>query len=176
MSHATTSSSTASEAASRLEAEREAHGPDVIVLDHTGYVGHGNTVAACANSTANTTNNPYLPSASNQALYQYRLTYGLPKVNASGVEAVVPKGAEVLLGGDVNTITGRVFAAYLPEKMVRSMLEDEHRRVVGGASAGFSSRAVIRADPARPRSTRPAPPWRPHRPKSAPHWRARRWS
>lgn len=33
-----------------------------------------------------------------------------------------------------NTITGRVFAAYLPEKMVRSMLEDEHRRVVGGAS------------------------------------------
>ncbi|MDN5702104.1 MAG: hypothetical protein L0H00_03760 [Micrococcales bacterium] len=48
MSHATTSSSTASEAASRLEAEREAHGPDVIVLDHTAYVGHGNTVAAWA--------------------------------------------------------------------------------------------------------------------------------
>lgn len=33
-----------------------------------------------------------------------------------------------------NTITGRVFAAYLPEKMVRSMLEDEHRRVVGGTA------------------------------------------
>ena len=48
MSHATTSPSTASETASRLEAERQAHGPDVIVLDHTAYVGHGNTVAAWA--------------------------------------------------------------------------------------------------------------------------------
>ena len=38
----------------------------------------GNTVAACANSTANTTNNPYVPSDANQALYQSRLTYGLP--------------------------------------------------------------------------------------------------
>ena len=38
-----------------------------------------------------------------------------------------------------NTITGRVFAAYLPEKMVRTMLEDEHRRVVGGRSAAFDS-------------------------------------
>ncbi|MCH7727458.1 MAG: glycerate-2-kinase family protein, partial [Planctomycetes bacterium] len=37
----------------------------------------GNTVAACANSTANTTNNPYVPSDANQALYQSRLTYGL---------------------------------------------------------------------------------------------------
>ena len=41
-----------------------------------------------------------------------------------------------------NTITGRVFAAYLPEKMVRTMLEDEHRRVVGGASAAFDSPEV----------------------------------
>jgi DNA-binding IclR family transcriptional regulator len=41
-----------------------------------------------------------------------------------------------------NTITGRVFAAYLPEKMVRTMLEDEHRRVVGGASASFDSPEV----------------------------------
>lgn len=38
----------------------------------------GNTVAACATGTANTANNPYLPSATNQALYQSRLTYGLP--------------------------------------------------------------------------------------------------
>ena len=38
-----------------------------------------------------------------------------------------------------NTITGRVFATYLPEKMVRTMLEDEHRRVVGGRSAAFDS-------------------------------------
>ena len=41
-----------------------------------------------------------------------------------------------------NTITGRVFAAYLPEKMVRSMLEDEHRRVVVGTSASFDAPEV----------------------------------
>ncbi|WP_024538194.1 IclR family transcriptional regulator [Comamonas badia] len=41
-----------------------------------------------------------------------------------------------------NTITGRVFAAYLPEKMVRSVLEDEHRRVVGGASVAFDAPEV----------------------------------
>ena len=41
-----------------------------------------------------------------------------------------------------NTITGRVFAAYLPEKRVRSMLEDEHRRVVGGTSASFDAPEV----------------------------------
>ncbi|GJE37350.1 autotransporter family protein [Methylobacterium persicinum] len=41
----------------------------------------GNTVAACAASTANTTNNPYLPSAANQALYQARMTYGLPTLS-----------------------------------------------------------------------------------------------
>jgi DNA-binding IclR family transcriptional regulator len=41
-----------------------------------------------------------------------------------------------------NTITGRVFAAYLPEKMVRTMLEDEHRRVVGGAGGAFDSPEV----------------------------------
>lgn len=35
--------------------------------------------------------------SANKAAYTQRLTYGLPKVNASGVEAVVPKGAEVLL-------------------------------------------------------------------------------
>ncbi|TXM89214.1 phosphatase PAP2 family protein, partial [Methylobacterium sp. WL116] len=38
----------------------------------------GNTVAACAASAANTASNPYVPSAANQALYQARLTYGLP--------------------------------------------------------------------------------------------------
>ncbi len=41
-----------------------------------------------------------------------------------------------------NTITGRVFAAHLPEKMVRSMLEDEHRRVVGGPSSSFDAPEV----------------------------------
>lgn len=41
-----------------------------------------------------------------------------------------------------NTITGRVFSAYPPEKMVRTMLEDEHRRVTGGVSASFDSPEV----------------------------------
>jgi len=41
-----------------------------------------------------------------------------------------------------NTITGRVFAAYLPERMVRSVLEDEHRRVVGGGSGAYDSAEV----------------------------------
>ncbi|KQO61702.1 autotransporter [Methylobacterium sp. Leaf88] len=40
--------------------------------------GCGAAVATCATSAANTGGNPYLPSAANQALYQSRLTYGLP--------------------------------------------------------------------------------------------------
>ena len=43
-----------------------------------------------------------------------------------------------------NTITGRVIAADLPEKMVRTMLEDEHRRVVGGTSADFDAPEIQR--------------------------------
>ena len=38
----------------------------------------GSTVASCAGSAANQAGTPYLPSAANQALYQSRLTYGLP--------------------------------------------------------------------------------------------------
>jgi len=41
-----------------------------------------------------------------------------------------------------NTITGRVFAAYLPEKVVRTMLEDEHRRVTAGPSGSFDAPQV----------------------------------
>ncbi|GJD73717.1 autotransporter family protein [Methylobacterium goesingense] len=45
-----------------------------------GYLsaGCGAAVATCATGAANTANNPYVPSAANQALYQSRLTYGLP--------------------------------------------------------------------------------------------------
>ncbi len=43
-----------------------------------------------------------------------------------------------------NTITGRVFAAYLPEKVVRTMLEDEHRRVTAGASGSYDAPEVQR--------------------------------
>ncbi len=38
----------------------------------------GTTVAACAQSAANTAGNPYLVSDANAALYRQRLTYGLP--------------------------------------------------------------------------------------------------
>lgn len=38
-----------------------------------------------------------------------------------------------------NTITGRVFAAFLPEKVVRTMLEDEHRRVTAGVSRSYDA-------------------------------------
>lgn len=41
----------------------------------------GAAVATCATSAANTTNNPYVPSAANQAFYQSRLTYGLPSLS-----------------------------------------------------------------------------------------------
>jgi len=54
----------------------------------------GNTVAACATSPANTANNPYVPSAANQALYQYRLTYGLPTLSfAEAPREAAPAGA-----------------------------------------------------------------------------------
>ncbi|MBV9075962.1 MAG: autotransporter domain-containing protein [Methylobacteriaceae bacterium] len=38
----------------------------------------GASLTACATGSANTTGNPYVPSAANQATYQQRLTYGLP--------------------------------------------------------------------------------------------------
>ncbi|GJE57438.1 MULTISPECIES: autotransporter family protein [Methylobacterium] len=41
----------------------------------------GASVTACAASAANTAGNPYVPSAANQALYQQRLTYGLPTLS-----------------------------------------------------------------------------------------------
>lgn len=37
----------------------------------------------------------------------------------------------------LNTVTGRAFAAFMPEKLVRSVLADEHPRVTGGASGGL---------------------------------------
>ncbi|MGY2052674.1 phosphatase PAP2 family protein, partial [Methylobacterium sp. JK268] len=61
----------------------------------------GASVATCATSTANTTNNPYLPTAANQALYQSRLTYGLPTLTfAQALREQAPAGgpdASILL-------------------------------------------------------------------------------
>ncbi|WP_245427361.1 autotransporter domain-containing protein [Roseiarcus fermentans] len=46
----------------------------------TGYLSAqcGASVATCASSSANTTNDPYVPSAANAATYAANLTYGLP--------------------------------------------------------------------------------------------------
>ncbi|MCJ2013203.1 autotransporter domain-containing protein [Methylobacterium sp. J-076] len=61
----------------------------------------GNTVAACAAGSANTANNPYIPSAANQALYQSRMTYGLPTLSfAQAPREQAPSGgpdASILL-------------------------------------------------------------------------------
>uniref|UniRef100_UPI0035C99D9B autotransporter outer membrane beta-barrel domain-containing protein n=1 Tax=uncultured Methylobacterium sp. TaxID=157278 RepID=UPI0035C99D9B len=61
----------------------------------------GASVATCAASAANTTNNPYVPSAANQALYQSRLTYGLPTLTfAQAPREAAPAGgpdASILL-------------------------------------------------------------------------------
>ena len=63
--------------------------------------GCGATIAACATSAANTANDPYVPSAANQALYQSRLTYGLPTLTfAQAPQEAAPAGgpdASILL-------------------------------------------------------------------------------
>lgn len=59
------------------------------------------TCAASAASAANTTGNPYVPSAANQATYQQRLTYGLPTLSfAQAPREAAPTGgpdASILL-------------------------------------------------------------------------------
>lgn len=61
----------------------------------------GAAVATCAASAANTANDPYAPSAANQALYQQRLTYGLPTLTfAQAPREAAPAGgpdASILL-------------------------------------------------------------------------------
>ncbi|MBE7213061.1 MAG: phosphatase PAP2 family protein, partial [Gluconacetobacter diazotrophicus] len=70
--------------------------------------GCGAAVTTCATSAANQANDPYAPSAANQALYQQRLTYGLPTLTfAQAPREQAPTGgpdASILLaplyGGD----------------------------------------------------------------------------
>ena len=61
----------------------------------------GATVPTCAASAANTANDPYAPSAANQALYRQRLTYGLPTLSfADAPREAAPAGgpdASILL-------------------------------------------------------------------------------
>ncbi|TGE01844.1 autotransporter domain-containing protein [Methylobacterium nonmethylotrophicum] len=61
----------------------------------------GASVAACAASAANTANNPYVPSAASQTLYQQRQTFGLPTLTfAQAPREAAPAGgpdASILL-------------------------------------------------------------------------------
>lgn len=63
----------------------------------------GAAVATCATSAANT--NPYAPSAANQALYQQRLTYGLPTLTY----AQAPREAAPGGGPDASILLAPVF-------------------------------------------------------------------
>lgn len=65
----------------------------------------GDTIANCATSTANTTNNPYVPSAANQALYQSRLTYGLPTLSF----AEAPREAAPIGGPDASILLATLY-------------------------------------------------------------------
>ncbi len=68
------------------------------------------TIAACASSPANTTNNPYVPSAANQALYQSRLTYGFPTLSL----AQAPREAAPAGGPDASILLATVYGGSTP--------------------------------------------------------------
>lgn len=72
-----------------------------------GYLGNqcGSTAAACATSPANTTNNPYVPSPANQALYASRLTYGLPTLTF----AQAPREAAPAGGPDASILLAPIY-------------------------------------------------------------------
>lgn len=63
------------------------------------------TVASCASSAANTANDPYVPSAANQSLYQQRLTYGLPTLTY----AQAPREAAPAGGPDASILLATVY-------------------------------------------------------------------
>ncbi len=65
----------------------------------------GNTVATCAAGSANTTGDPYVASAANQALYQQRLTYGLPTLSF----AQAPREAAPAGGPDASILLAPVY-------------------------------------------------------------------
>lgn len=65
----------------------------------------GAAVATCATSAANTTNDPYVPSAANQTLYQQRLTYNLPILTF----AQAPREAAAAGGPDASILLATVY-------------------------------------------------------------------
>jgi len=70
----------------------------------------GGTIASCATSAANTANNPYVPSAANQATYQNRLTDGLPTLSfAQAPPEAAPAGA-----ADASILLATVYGGSTP--------------------------------------------------------------
>ena len=67
--------------------------------------GCGATIAACATSAANTASDPYVPSTANQALYQSRLTYGLPTLTL----AQAPREAAPAGGPDASILLAPIY-------------------------------------------------------------------
>ncbi|WP_245291185.1 phosphatase PAP2 family protein, partial [Methylobacterium aquaticum] len=65
----------------------------------------GASVATCAASAANTANNPYLPSAANQALYQQRQSFGLPTLTF----AQAPREAAPAGGPDASILLAPIY-------------------------------------------------------------------
>ncbi|UMY19406.1 autotransporter domain-containing protein [Methylobacterium organophilum] len=65
----------------------------------------GDTVANCASSAANNAGNPYTASAANQALYQQRLTYGLPTLSF----AAAPREAAPANGPDASILLAPLY-------------------------------------------------------------------
>ncbi len=65
----------------------------------------GAAVATCSTSAANTAGNPYVPSAANQALYQERLTYGLPTLTY----AQAPREAAPAGGPDASILLAPIY-------------------------------------------------------------------
>ncbi|WP_394650591.1 autotransporter-associated beta strand repeat-containing protein [uncultured Deinococcus sp.] len=81
--------------------------PANAAIKANGYAQAQKYLQARTGSTADTffaaahsaplSSDPYADPATNRATYLARMTYGLPRVGASGQTAAVPKGAEVLL-------------------------------------------------------------------------------
>ena len=60
----------------------------------TAAAGCGGTITACTTNSANTANDPYVPSATNEQIYEARLTYGLPTLTfALAPREQAPSGA-----------------------------------------------------------------------------------
>ena len=66
----------------------------------------GGTIAACATSSANIANDPYVPSSANQSLYQQRLTYNLPTLTY----AQAPREAAPAGGPDASILLATVYS------------------------------------------------------------------